>query len=571
MQAVVQMTGAPNANAPEQWPANAAPKAHRRVLSDAKTSAASFQAKQPNAGSIAAQMSASHSLQEAATKLEALSAGPDMQQASSQQEAQALSPNEHPSASHSLQQAAKKLHPTLSHPHAMPQDAMPQEATLPQGGKGPSSEQQQSASHLLQAASAARALHPDDAQGKQAASAHTELTAFTEQASASHRLQLASAAKALQPGTSQAHPLPAQASAQNIDMVVLDVPLSASHDLQQAAAAVAVAPPSDADQAAEASQDMMPVPDQTVPVSQEATAAVAVAPQPDAVQHDPDQQPLTPGMHADDSGKRGHSSPEPHSPTSAHLEDRSSQDQQPPLEPGSLPLKPFQPSSTLVSAADLEQEAEAMAGLVQEPAAHPALVPLGPELGANAADLAAAHLIAEPLTQEPSTQHTAGIDDAPADLMAETGESVLDCCLYGMSVARRSAFSFPSKIGCLLTCIRCLGDHLESVALANGQETQDPISPSSTQIPCCIKKQPLTGAVVLVSLTQLLYTLFLLNHSATACRALHTRAGTKWHCTGHASNAQWAQMAIPSSCKPRTTRKALQCPAANGLSGLGHL
>ncbi|KAK9836800.1 hypothetical protein WJX74_008409 [Apatococcus lobatus] len=433
-QAVIKMTGAPSPNTPEQWPANAAPKAHRQVLSDAKASAASFQAKQPKAGSIAAQTSASHSMQEAAAKLEVLSA--DMQQASSHQETQAPTPDEQQSASQSLQQAAKELHPILSHPHAVSQEAAPQ-----QRSKVPS-EQRQSASHLLQAASAAMALHPDNAQEEQAAANH-RLTASREQASESHQLQSASAATAPPPGSGQAHPLQEQALAQDMDTTVLKVPLSASHDLQQAAAAVAAALPSDTGQAAAASQDVMPVPNETVPASQEAMAAAAVALQPDSGQYAPDQQPLMLGTLADKCGQKEGPSAEPHSPTSAQLGDGSPQDQQPPPEPGSLPLKPFQPSSTPTSAADLEQEALAAAGQAQEPAVHPVLVPVASELGVDAADLAVASLI-----PEPPTLHAAGTQDASADLMVEIEPSTPEPELNGTaqdSQAMRTGSKWHSR------------------------------------------------------------------------------------------------------------------------------
>ena len=538
--APTQLAGSPNPNFPEQWPANAAPKAHRRVLSEAKASAASFQAKQARAGGVDVPTSAYHGLQEAATKPQPHVSASQLlsSQDMSEHDGDPSCPDAQLSGSHALQAAAvvagkmlqggsdsrsqqavlsasgldSAMHPggkaSASHEHqaavapAPSQPGQGQVATYPlpaaEDAMHESSHARGSAAidHSTSAAAApAEGLGPlqglEDQQGaqeQQAAASDMNSSPLPEYGLASAASQLGSgvdhdaqeqqrAASVMDSSPLAEHGLASAASRQEIgtdhdaqqqqqqqraagvmessptaeqvlaagaamqqtqagpDAQQQQMPAremhgraseesaSLSHELHSTAGLQPDMARSDAPQQPTAAQDTATASsDEHLSAShhlqQAAAAAVAVALQP-AHQHSEEQQSRDVGMPADSLG--GQVSV-PNQPSSAQTHKPPLQAQQPLPEAGSLPLQPFQPSTTPTSASELQQEAEALAvaGLVPEPAAHPPPASLAAELARDdAADQAFAGLVPEPAAPE-----ALDLGQATAPSSIATGESV---------------------------------------------------------------------------------------------------------------------------------------------------
>lgn len=394
--AAPQLAGAPNPNVPEHWPANAAPKAQRRVLSEAKASAASFQAKQPKAGTDA-HLSASHSLQEAALKLHPTLSDTQLQPGTAGQEGQSTSLDEQPSASHALQAAAEAATEAAMKLHAVPSDLQLQPEPSSQVDQSVSSDEQRSASHGLQAAAGAAvdqtlpegapsvaqqaAMISRDVDSSKHIGAQTsgDPTAATGQASSQLR-QVQADTDLKQALDNEAHGTSASR------------PSVSSH--QQTGAAAAAAPD-------EAFAEEVAAPEQ-----RDHNQHISSQQQPSG--HDQDSADLTQQVSVSDELEL------------ASAANERPSEQQPP-EAGSLPLEPFQPSVIPTSASDLEQEAAALAeaGLVPEHVEPQPLSTMAAELGGTAAELGVAELVPEPLSQPPVEMSEMG--QGTAGSTSETG------------------------------------------------------------------------------------------------------------------------------------------------------
>ncbi len=453
-------TGVPNPNSPEQWPANAAPKAHIKVLSDARASAASFNAKQskrqdPNPALPVSSLAKSEQAEDSHPNESAPnfstdspgqdSAAPEQDDGQMQQLAVDMPSledisllDQQQSASHQLQAAAAAITdisagvPTDAHQEA---DAANLRISASPAVPYTLANEQLSASHLLQAAVVAAVTSQPEEPVPESASEPSlrneqqgnDAAVYSESnlsASASHLVQLAAAVR---DGNS--------------------VPLNMSHgererELHSASPRTEADIPTQTDNSGSAGQmnggkSVDTARPGSAGMHSEASAAApdAASPQQQLVAHDlaeshssksfdsaASQQQLTvPELAESHALKQAPDAAlqaqKPQEPAAPALDATSNTGEKLP-EAGSLPLQPFTPGSS-PSAEDLAQESASLAasGLVPE---HPVQGPpeqprtdLSSEQKSDAGTQASPDLAAPDLATQPSgEQHFASEPEA---------------------------------------------------------------------------------------------------------------------------------------------------------------